>query len=671
MARWNRENPRPNPVERVIGIDGEGQGRREHLYKFLAAADEAGTSWQCEGRGKGGRLTSEQCFDFLLSLPNRALVFGFSFFYDLTKWFEDLPARAIYLLVHEEERERLVDGKVLFRPVRWRNYYLNYMNRRFTVATWKWDHQTGRRKITRRRTVWDVFGFFQSKFTKALTDWSVGTKAELEHLARMKDKRQDFDRLPWDEVKAYCLLECRRLAILGRSLISAHEDAGLRLRSYFGAGSTASVLLKTFGVRELRGEIPEAMREAVACSFFGGRFENSVLGPVERPCHNHDISSAYPYHATRLPCLVHGRWERLQGSGLTEQRLLRARLALVRWKIGRTSGPEAWGPLPVRKADGTIAFPLSAPEGGWTWRDEFVAARLMTPTVEAREAWVYDTDCDCRPFGRLPWYYLERLKIGKEGKGIVFKLGPNSVYGKLAQSKGLFPPYQSWVWAGNITSGCRAQLLRAIASAADPWSVLMVATDGIWSTEKLQLPAPEDTGTSDAIDPKDGKKKPLGGWEHKEFPRGVFCVRPGIYFPLAPTEDEMDKVRARGLGRSVLYEQWQRVVDAHASGRAGVRIKGRARFVGAKTGIRWSGARGAERSPDYGRWVKHAVDVTFDPRPKRRPEIGSGGRLVPWERFDVPSFPYDDAIKGPEARLLALAKRMAEEQPDADYGEVE
>jgi hypothetical protein len=52
------------------------------------------------------------------------------------------------------------------------------------------------------------------------------------------------------------------------------------------------------------------------------------------------------------------------------------------------------------------------------------------------EAWIYETECDCQPFARMPEFCRERVKIGKEGAGIVLKLGSNSVYGKLAQSVG-------------------------------------------------------------------------------------------------------------------------------------------------------------------------------------------------------------------------------------------
>ncbi len=634
---------------------------------------------------EGDRIAiTRECLDFTLQLPERSLIFGFAFLYDLTKWLSDLPDRSIYLLFHEQLRAKIVDGQVHYRPVKWNPddrapcrgrgcpccYRINYMNRRFSVS-----------KGRERATIWDIFAFFQSKYTKALTDWFSlkgegkiwalpGMGAAVERMEKMKTQRATFDKLSKEEIRVYCKEECKYLAQLGRALITAHEEAGLKLKTYFGAGSTASALLGRFGVKERRGEVPERMREPVASAFFGGRFENAVVGPIRGRVYNYDISSAYPYQATFLPCLSCGRWRHHARAG-QEMALDGATCALVRWTIPIVEeGP--WGVLPVRKIDGTIAFPLSA-EGGWVWREEFLAARKVNPHVEVKEVWSYDTDCDHRrPFGGLPDIYRERVRIGKDARGIVLKLGPNSVYGKLAQSKGLNPPFQEWIWAGSITSGCRSQLLGGLVSAADRNATLMFATDGDWTKRVVSLESPRDTGTSDLA-------KPLGGWEEKIFERGVFAVRPGIYFPLAPTEEELEKVRARGLGRKALYEQWAKVVDAWEAGETGVSLKCADRFVGAKSGVRWDQKRGARRSDDYGEWIPHVVDVGFSPKPKRA-SVNPDGTLECWRgdgkygqnvKFDVPSVPYDAATVSNEAALLMLAQLIAEEQPDGDFSELE
>lgn len=647
MSEYNAQHPRENPSERIIGIDGEGQGRRPHRYFYLAGADELGNRWEATPDSESGRLTTRECLDFILGLPSRSLIVGYAFIYDLTKILQDMTLTAagrkgLFLLFHEPYRARKVDDRIIYKPVKWQGYELNFMNRRFTV-----------KRGNRRATVWDIFRFFQGRFTKALIDWKIADVDKLARMAEMKEKRATFDRMKVEEVHAYCQEECEYLAKLARGLLDAHEAAGLTLKHYYGAGSTASAFLDKIDVKSKRGEIPSAMRGPVACAFFGGRFENSTVGPVHGPVWNYDISSAYPYQATFLPCLSCGVWrfDRL-GRGIAD-----ARLALVNWSIGPIQQLKAWGSLPVRAKTGTILFPLSGREG-WTWKDEFLAAQRFEPNIEIKGAWLYETSCLCAPFADVPTYYRERCRLGKDAQGIVLKLGTNSIYGKLAQSVGLNPPYQSWVWAGNITSGCRAQLLDLLRLARDPWNVLMLATDGLFSKERLVCPKPRDTGTGDLA-------KPLGGWEEKRYDRGIFAVRPGIYFPIDPTDGELDAVRARGLGKKILYEQWPRIIEAFERGEPGIDIRGVERFVGAKSALHYAADKIA-LSEDYGEWVDYPIKVQFDPRPKRQ-SVLPDRRLEPHYYTDFASVPYNRAVIDPQTEALKVAELIADEQPDADF----
>lgn len=677
------ENPEPRVKDLIIGIDGEGQGRRcaecrsfgakmdgctcGHIYNYVAAADEGGRIWEL-GADRRKAVSTEDFLEFVLDLPAKSLVFGFALLYDLTKALTDLPDSLLYLLFHEERRALIKQGdkgpEVRYRPIRWRGFHLNYMHRKFTV-----------RRGKQSKCVWDVFAFFQSKFTKACIDWQIGDKDTVSAMETMKERRSSFDAQSWTEIRAYCQMECLHLAQLGRQLLDAHVNAGYELKSYFGAGSTASALMKKHDVKEYIGEIPDEMKEGVACAFFGGRFENSVIGEVRRPVWNADINSAYPYAATFLPCLIHGRWRKLT-RGL-DREIERSTLALVEWHLPKlspnSSGITAWGPLPVRKVNGTIAFPLGA-YSGWTWKAEFSSAQKLRPDLIASTAWLYNSDCKCQPFSFLPGVYLDRIALGKDAKGIVLKLGPNSVYGKLVQSVGIEPPFQCWVWGANITSTCRSQLLDAIHSAPSPANVLMLATDGVWSDVPLRLGNARETGTSHT-------PKPLGGWDVKVYPRGVFAARPGIYFPLNPTEDDLQKVRARGLGRRVLYEQHRVVQSAFGTGQNSVYLgaafsdartrdlyAATQRFIGAKTGLSFAPKSGVKRSPDYGEWVDWPTEVSFDPRPKRE-SVNADGTLNCWGYFDAPSLPYENALRDPESALLELAALIAEEQPNADFGE--
>lgn len=681
------EGDRIRPKRNVIflGIDGEGQtdsrtGR--HMYTLLAAADENGQS-RFVKNSKG--LTTDECLQFITSFPAGSKFFAYSFGYDLTKILEEVDDLSLYKLFRPELRRRVTkNGDNRPVPVYWPpgnrpRWAFDYMNGQFKVKRaigYFYDKPSFGKYVT----INDIWKFFQGKFTGALEDWKVpdnvtpDLRAEiLAKMRDMKDKRSQFDQMSEEEVRAYCLDECRYMAALARKLTEAHVQAGIPLKNYFGAGSSASSMLDKMGIRDHVEEsrktlvIPEGLNYAIACAFAGGRFENSVIGSVEGPLWAYDISSAYPYHITFLPCIIHGRWE------LTKDRNVarRARTAIVHYRLHKPEKSVGWGPFPFRFGPGpergSIAFPECG-QTGWVWRDEFDAGERLFPNAEFLEAWVYHCDCECQPFKDIPRYYRERLAIGKEGPGIVLKLGCNSCYGKTAQFIGGEPGFfTSWIWAGMITSGCRAQILEAMALHKDLNNLLMIATDGIASRERLQMPIPRNTGTFDCVDEKgQPANKPLGGWEEKELTKGLFLARPGIYFPLNPTPKEIMKVRARGIGRASVYEQWQTIVQAYEAGLSKVHVKDLSRFIGAKSAIGRAGEPGNyryRRSPDYGRWIMRPVQMSFSPLPKRS-VIEKDGQRLRLRRVKGESAPYHKGVISREAEDLRKLAEELEEQPD-------
>lgn len=631
---------------------------------LLGAADENGErKWTVES----DRLTTKQCLDFICSLPKaRTKVFSYSFQYDLTKILTDVDNETLYRLFRPDLRRRASDddGKGP-SPEYWNNFALNYQGTKFTV-------QRGNEKPV---VIWDLFKFFQGKFVTALQDWKVGDNALWVRMTKMKDQRAEFDKLDKGAVRDYCLEECMCMAQLARKLTDAHTAAGLKLTSYYGAGSTAKAILTKMGIKDQIREVPDEMREAVASAFFGGRFENSGIGPYYEEMYNWDISSAYPYQTTFLPCLVHGRWSHTRD----RNQVVDADHALVRYRLDHLiiHDEYSWGPFPFREKDGSISFP-SASGGGWVWRNEYLVGESLFPNTRFIEAWVYRTECDCQPFRRIPKYYKERLRIGKEGPGIVLKLGVNACYGSLAQSVGN-AVFNSWIWAGMITSGCRAQILEMMGLHKDRRNLLMIATDGIYTREKLEPPAPRDTGTFDAKDSKDGKLKPLGAWEGKTITKGMFLARPGVYFPLNPTEAELKEVRARGVGKAFVLKHWKLIVhEWHKNGINGVaRLPNLSRFCGAKTSIHYAAKKGVysrssgrtERGePAYGQWIQRPVELTFNPMPKRK-KLGPDGRSLMMRSFPstLQSMPYEKAIRSADARELEAAAIEILEQPDADF----
>lgn len=743
-------------VKRIIGVDGEGQDvckrhaagdptckctDKGHIYTYLAAVDEYGKlvseAWNANG------LSHEECMAMLRRIPEAPLKFGFMFSYDGTKILEQLDPSDIYYLVRPKHRERRIcrrcDTKFSkFRecpqcgsleiiketaPLEFNGRKYDFFNGSLTVHFQKdVNPKTGKRPKNEWKQVkiWDCFRFYGCAFVMALKDWKVGTQEELDQIKLMKDKRGSFDVEDPEDVKNYCRRECHRLAQMMRKLIIAHEDAGIHLERFDGAGSTASALLRKYDVVKYKGprhvDLPVNLANSIAACFFGGRFEDSMVGLIEKPVHGYDIASAYPFAQTFLPCLECGRWE--YTDTLTKQDLIDAcfsphktakKVVLGNFRVGYLTEAErkdmAWCPLPFRSQEGSIIYGTNFE--GWAWAQELLAAIEGWPDLVELigPGWVYETACKHAPFGYLPEMYGLRLKWGKEGPGIVMKLAINAGYGKTAQSIGDDPPFQSWVWAGLTTATTRGQLLSAICTAKDRWNVYTVATDGIYAGEPLPLrDAPRVTGTEHYL--KKGKDGvgvpcPLGSWEHKELPEGVFVAKPGLYYRL---QAELDDVRARGIGRKELFNNRQRLQDGflawdRVNPKHAVKVDSR-RFYGAKTSIggysscgackvKWPGVpRHCEkcgamatafetsymRTPSgeraYGVWRKRLVDISFDPHPKREREgIELGGRSARLTVRDLGgqiSSPYDVATSRPtpEAAALKVGKEIMLEQHD-------
>ena len=472
----------PKPYKRYyVGIDGEGQGR-PHRYVMLAWSSEDGTKRDVLRPPPGkNALSTFDCLTFLCNIPRDAMIFSYAFNYDLTMMLRDISHQEpglIYMLNRPDLRKKNPEQHNP-TPVYWRGFKLNLIGTKFTVSRRTApdpNNPTAKRKW-RSTVIWDVFKFYQQKFTSAVTLWcsrevnkhtvgavrdpdtnrythpdaeydldtqkfrvwdEPGMGAKVGHMAKMKAQRHLFDRLPDDQILAYCYEECEFMARLVRKLVSAHADAGYTLTEFFGAGSTARLLLKSLGIPEAlkswrekgaaRGwgndMAPPEMAQPIAAAFFGGRFENSVIGSVDGPIYGNDISSAYPYQLTFLPCLDpdHGEWV------LTSDRrvMAAARGALVHYGFSDIVPQNLpWGPFPFRNELGEICYPAVS-GGGWVWQDEFIQGEKVFPHVTFREAWVWQSHCECKPFERLPEIYLQRLKLGKEGAGIIYKLGPNA-----------------------------------------------------------------------------------------------------------------------------------------------------------------------------------------------------------------------------------------------------
>lgn len=498
----------------VVAIDGEGYNTADgdHHYDLIAAT---GANWEEYKDTTNVELTTEDIFEFLLSLPEKygkALYFIYGGSYDFNMWVKRLPDRCLQQLI---ERGR----------TRWHHYVISWTPKREILIQDKlsWGckivsrgKNKGKHRHTTKRKIhiYDVIGFFQSAFVKALEDWNTVDEQTLLDIAAMKKKRGTFTPEEKAEILVYCLKECHALVQLGEDFKKACTKAGIRPYHWYGAGALAATLMRNFGVKQFMGELPPEIKRIATHAYFGGRTEISWQGRIpEQGAYQYDINSAYPTAMwSKVPCMVHGEWR--QFKHVTKQNYKNEySMWLVKWN---THGKE-WSPFPWREQGGRIFYPDNG--FGWYHKIEIDAAERLYPdcVFKIYEGWAWISNCTHKPFEFIEKQAAYRLRLKADGDPAnkPLKLGLNSLYGKTAQTVGS-SPYQNFYWAGLTTAFTRARLLEAMRYTSG--HIYSVATDGLISSVEIdELP----------VGPN------LGQWERTRVIEGLL-VRPGVYKWLDP-----------------------------------------------------------------------------------------------------------------------------------------
>jgi hypothetical protein len=499
------------------------------------------------------------------------------------------------------------------------------------------DSKTGQMRLgkiesewVRKVIVWDVFSFFQKSFVRALSDYRCAqcaackseprghcikapwSPADLERIESMKSQRGVFDPSQQQAIADYCVDECRYLSFLVRDLLTHIDAFGLKLNAFHGSGAIASAWMKAKNIKSslpIRTETDEpgvfllsGLPEHIAlCGYFGGRFEISEIGYMGT-LYSYDINSAYPAITVSLPCLAHGRFARVS--------------EYVPGAVGiylagsRTSG--RYAPFPFRTAsepvNGMAKDAIYYAHGGqrWIWQDEIKAARkhFGNDAIPVYDGWIWEpAGCECDPFADIDGMYKTRQQYVIDGNGVekVIKLILNSLYGKTAQSLGwtisktgakLPPPFQCFIWAGLITSGCRAMILDAIIQ--NDADVVSIATDGILSRSPIaSLPCPVG--------------KPLGQWE-KAAVTDSYLFQSGVYTMINSKGKRIYKTRGFAT-KEITAEQ---LIAAYMTDQILIHANPtESRFVPMKSGVSRNDAL------EYiGQWVpsEHDVNLTHTRR---------------------------------------------------------
>lgn len=505
-----RKVSRETHAVEFVAVDGEGVGRwRDHRYVLLGVGDH-----QIEN---GGGLRFQEIAEFLwesfLERPKAAYV-GFFLGYDFTQWLKTIPENRARMLLTAEGKAKRVRRQSGGNPT---PFPVDYDGWEFDILGFKRFKLRPKDGNSSWMYICDSGSFFQASLLSVINPkkWQqpVVTQEEYDTLEEGKSKRDTatLDR----DMRRYNLLENDILARLMDRLNMGFVEAGIRLKrnQWFGPGQAAQEWLKTTELprRTELESIPKQSLEAGRKAYYGGWFEIFAHGHIPGTSWEYDINSAYPYIASRLPCLLHGKWK--SGSGDCKRNLPGMSIRIVRAAI--QGSDRRLGSMLHRIPDGTIRRPNRT--GGWYWWSELQAACKAgaVDTIEVKEWHEYEP-CDCRPPMRgLAGLYDQRLAVGKNtSAGKSYKLIYNSVYGKLCQSVGE-PKFANSLYASLITSGCREMILNAIAThprrSAD---LLMVATDGVYFRNRHPtIPISEK----------------IGEWDVQEK-ENLTLFKPGVYW---------------------------------------------------------------------------------------------------------------------------------------------
>ena len=615
--RWNNgqlKRRRRALDKRFIAIDGEGEERygleEKHSYSLLAAVDDAGNKWNCHTPNNDFYFVEKETFlnengethgqpanygnstlenlDFILNLPE-GNIFAFAFSYDVSMIIRDLPKQLKKELLYGENKS-----------IEWYGYKLEYIPRKqFSVKFGKSFTDKGKLQWDQSRCIWDVFTFFQKGFVSVLNDWEIGTQEQRDRIQAMKEQRGEFENLTDSQVLEYCYEECELLIETMRKFLHHIERLDLTLTRYDGPGNLAASWMKKHKILDYKADTN--LDEHIALSaYYGGRFEISDIG-YHAQLESYDINSAYPKAITELPCLAHGQW-------IYTTKHHPGKVAVYRVS-SLTEG--TWAPFPWRDSHGNVFYAHSGNEEGWRWiwchEVDIAIKHYGKKKIVIHEGYVWIPECEHQPFSEVQELYDYRYKL-KEQNDMAekcIKLLINSLYGKMAQSVGYRrnaqtgelekPTFQSFIWAGLITSYTRAQILDSLCQINN--NVVSIATDGILCHEHI---------------PTLTISKKLGEWEHTSY-RDVYLFQSGIYTGINQyTNKRVYKTRGYGpkdFPVEKLIEAWDnREIRLTTNG---VESPPYTRFIGVKSALLRKNWIDLE-----GQWEEQTRKINFHP-PRR------------------------------------------------------
>lgn len=486
-------------TKQFIAWDGEGFNRDDGSHQYCLFGNSL-------GKHVTGDLSWRQCFKLLFQAPNNAHHVIFAGTYDVIMMFQ-----------HDRKVAWLLKG----HTIRVGSYRVRFLRGKFLHIY--------NRDTKQSRTLYDVFTFYACSFVKACRQY-LGDSQLLDDIERMKLARNTFtpDMLADGSIGQYMTQELQMLVALCDRLRSMLAAVDIYPAKWHGPGAVASKVLQTHKIARHKGDYGDEFRRIAESAYYGGRFEQFKRGRANQPVYQYDIRSAYPNAMRHLPSLANVTWSMID----TPTHVADTDLCYIDYQPKRIDHM-AIGWLPHRIPNGSIYYPNWAI--GWYWGVEIPRHLHRYVTKLYRPSTLVGT-----PFDFVTEQYEHRAALKRAGKPeqLALKLSLNSLYGKLAQSKGAicdngrwqYPSFHEVVWSGYITAYTRAMISKALHSV-DPQHIVATETDSIFSLVPLSLEIGERLGQwesdtlEDIIYLQSGVSitKRGGQWKHKS--RGFTLMR--------------------------------------------------------------------------------------------------------------------------------------------------
>lgn len=547
MIAWDGEG---------INLAGDGKPQSYVLFGCSARVDDP-----LMLRRPEGTLGFFEIADYMLETRERfpaAYHVGFSFKYDQNMIIQGLRWSA--------KRELYKNGHAWIRRDNETRYKLSWVPGKMISITRV--RKRGNARSTSHIKVEDIFAFYATSFIKAYesTFPDAANESGWREIVEGKASRGGNKWEDMPEVRRYWEFEILALERLATGLRDILWDNGFYLTQWYGPGAFANYIRRTFNLveHEYGGKeenLPsEALHYAIKCAYYGGHFEQYMGGRVRQTVYGYDINSAYPAAFTTLPTMQEGGfWQELSYAECQSDPYAPSQPLTVYYVKFRGRNPDQHRffqtkpmPLPWRDERGNVSYPPVVE--GWYWSPE-VAAILNSQRWNNTDAklyvvqgyrWIPVTNAK-------PWrdviepMYAKRLdlKAAKDPAQMAFKLGPNSLYGKMAQRVGYDdelktpPKAHTLCIAGYLTSWCRARILNMI-DVIDDDQLIAVETDGIYTT------APPKQITERWPDVQFSKK--LGDWGMDVYDEVIY-LQNGVYLK---REDDEWETKARGISADAL-----------------------------------------------------------------------------------------------------------------------